>query len=327
MVKKNRIKKARKVGARRQKLMRFATYASVLVAFSLILAKVVAFVLTGSMAMLATVVDSCLDLLASLVNMFSVRQATLPADRNHRFGHGKFEPLAGIGQSTFVFGSGLFLMVASLGKLGKGYEVDHIEVGVGVMLFSIVMTGFLVFVQAYVVKKTKSVAIAADKAHYTGDLMINFSVIVSLLVVKYFNFYYADIAFAILIAVYLMHTALAIFKDSLMMLTDAEMPDEDRAKIVDVILKTKGVKGVHDVRTRSSGDKLFVQCHLEIDAQLPLAKAHQIGDNAEDAIMKLFPNAEVLVHHDPYGLKEEHPELWYDLGVELKEENKAKAGK
>lgn len=327
MVKKSKKNRVVRSGVKRQKLMRFATYASVLVAFFLILAKVVAFVLTGSMAMLATVVDSCLDLLASLVNMLSVRQATLPADRNHRFGHGKFEPLAGIGQSTFVFGSGLFLMVASLGKLGKGYEIDYIGVGVGVMLFSIVMTGFLILVQAYVVKKTKSVAIAADKAHYTGDLMINFSVIVSLLVAKYFNFYYVDIIFALLIAVYLMHTSVAIFKDSLMMLTDAELPDEDRAKIVDVILKTRGVKGVHDVRTRSSGDKLFVQCHVEIDASLSLAKAHKIGDNAEDAVMKLFPNAEVLVHHDPYGLKEEHPELWYDLGVDIDKENKEKTGK
>ena len=195
------------------------------------------------------------------------------------------------------------------------------------MLFSIVMTGFLILVQSHVVKKTKSVAIAADKAHYTGDLMINFSVIVSLLIAKYFNFYYADIAFAILIAIYLMHTALAIFKDSLMMLTDAEVPDKDRAKIVDVILKTKGVKGVHDVRTRSSGDKLFVQCHLEIDGKLTLAKAHKIGDNVEDAIMHIFPNAEVLVHQDPYGLKEEHPELYYDLGVASEKENEVKTGK
>ena len=327
MIKKNRKNKIRRSGKRRIKLMRFATYASVLVAFSLILAKVVAFVLTGSMAMLATVVDSCLDLLASLVNMFSVRQATLPADRNHRFGHGKFEPLAGIGQSTFVFGSGLFLMVASLGKLGKGYEIEHIGVGIGVMLFSIVMTGFLLLVQAHVVKKTKSVAIAADKAHYTGDLMINFSVIVSLFAAEYFNFYYVDIVFALLIAVYLMHTSFAIFKDSLMMLTDAELPDKDRAKIVDVILKTKGVQGVHDVRTRSSGDKLFVQCHIEIDGKLTLAKAHKIGDDVEDAIMRVFPNAEVLVHQDPYGLKEEHPELWYDLGVESEEKNETKAEK
>ncbi len=295
-------------------LLRGATYASVFTAFALIVAKIAAFVFTGSMAILATVVDSCLDLLASFINMLAVRQATLPADHDHRFGHGKFEPLAGLGQAAFVFGSGLFLLLTSIGKIGKNYEINNIGVGISVMLFSIVMTGILLAIQYYVIKKTKSVAIKADKAHYTGDLLINGSVILSLLISKYFNLHYIDIIFAILIALYLMYTATTILIASIKLLTDSELPDEERKKILDIIMSNNRIVGAHDLRTRSSGDKRFIQFHLEIDRNLPLVEAHAIADEIEDAILDEFPDAEVLIHEDPSDLFENHPEICYQMG-------------
>ena len=295
-------------------LLKLATYASVFTALALIIAKIAAFVFTGSMAILATVVDSCLDLLASFINLLAVRQATLPADHNHRFGHGKFEPLAGLGQAAFVFGSGLFLLLTSIGKIGKTYQIENISVGISVMLFSIVMTAILLLIQLYVIKKTKSVAIQADKAHYTGDLLINASVIISLIIANLFSLYYVDIIFAIIIALYLLYTATNIIVTSTKLLADSELPDEERKKILDIIIANNKIVGVHDLRTRSSGDKTFIQFHLEINRNLSLFEAHAIADEVEQNILVEFPNAEVLIHEDPSDFFENHPEICYQMG-------------
>jgi len=283
----------------RSKLVKKAAVASVATAVTLIIAKVVAFVLTGSMAILATMMDSFLDFLASLVNMVAVKKAAVPADKEHRFGHGKFEALSGLAQSAFVFGSGIMLLITAFDNYGRGYKPINVTSGVAVMVFSVIVTAVLLAFQTYVVRKTSSVAIEGDKAHYTGDLAINGSVIVSLLAEHFFELGFLDALFAALIALYLMFAAFLVFKKSFAMLTDMEISDDERKKILDILLSNKSVTGVYDLRTRSSGTKLFVQCILEMDGRLTLNESHLICDLVERDINMVFPNAEVFIHQCP----------------------------
>jgi len=179
--------------------------------------------------------------------------------------------------------------------------------GIGVMIFSIAVTFALVRFQKYVISHTDSVAISADSLHYTGDLLINGSVIVSLLLAMFFQVQLADPLFAIAIAGYLVWNAWNILRDSLHLLMDREFPEEDRLRIKQICRMHPQVRNVHDLRTRSSGMQRFIQFHLEMDAELPLWKAHSIGDEVEKSILDAFPAAEVIIHHDPAGIKEEHP--------------------
>ena len=289
------------------RLMRLATYSSVAAASLLIVVKLGAWVATDSMAILSTLIDSVLDAAASLINLLAVRHALQPADREHRFGHGKAESLAGLGQKAFIAGSGLFLVIEALGRVAEPKPITQGWAGIGVMIFSIAVTFALVRFQKYVISHTDSVAISADSLHYTGDLLINGSVIVSLLLAMFFQVQLADPLFAIAIAGYLVWNAWNILRDSLHLLMDREFPEEDRLRIKQICRMHPQVRNVHDLRTRSSGMQRFIQFHLEMDAELPLWKAHSIGDEVEKSILDAFPAAEVIIHHDPAGIKEEHP--------------------
>lgn len=298
------------LGARRDdRLVRMATYASVATAGLLIIVKFAAWLATDSMAVLSTLIDSLLDAAASMVNLFAVHHALQPADREHRFGHGKAEPLAGLGQAAFIAGSGLFLVIQAAGRLAEPIAIQRGDVGIAVMVFSIVVTFALVRFQKYVVSRSSSVAINADSLHYTGDVLINGSVIVSILLAMHLDWPYADPLFAIAIAGFLVYSAWGIAKDSLRLLMDREFPDEDRRKIKQICLSHPDVRDVHDLRTRSSGPQQFIQLHLEMEGGLTLWKAHAIGDEVEMAIQDAFPAAEVIIHHDPHGIQEEHPQF------------------
>lgn len=289
------------------RLMRRATYASVAVASTLILVKLVAWVFTDSVALLSTLIDSLLDAGASLINLLAVRHALQPADREHRFGHGKAEPLAGLGQAAFIAGSGIFLVIEAMSRLAEPRPISHGWLGIGVMLFSIALTFALVRYQKHVVARTESVAINADSLHYTGDLLINGSVIVSLLLAMYLGWQVSDPIFAIAIAAYLVWNSVVIARESLNLLMDREFPDEDRKRIAAICRSNADVRNIHDLRTRSSGPQQFIQLHLELDGNLPLWRAHAIGDQVEAEIRNAFPAAEVIIHHDPVGLHENHP--------------------
>lgn len=288
------------------RLMRRATYAAVGVAFTLIIVKVVAYVLTGSVALLSSLIDSALDTAASVVNLVAVRHALQPADAEHRFGHGKAEPLAGLGQAAFITGSSIFLVIEAVDRFVTPQEVTRGWVGIAVMAFAIVATFGLVTYQKRVVKETNSVAISADSLHYTGDVLINGSVIVSIVLATWFGFPYADPLFAVGIAGYLMWNARAIFLSSLDLLMDREFPEEDREKILAIARGHPLARDVHDLRTRSSGQQQFIQLHLELDRDLTLAKAHAIADKVERDIRKAFPHADVIIHQDPVGIVESH---------------------
>lgn len=289
---------------RTARLMRSATYASVATASVLIVVKLGAWVATGSLSMLSTLVDSLLDVVASLVNLVAVRHALTPPDREHRFGHGKAEPLAALGQAAFIAGSAVFLLFEAVHRLYEPRAVMHSDVGIGVMVFAIVLTFALTRYQAFVVRKTGSLAIQADSLHYLGDLLVNVSVIVALLLVSQLGWVHADPLIGLGIVAYIVFNAWRIARGAFDMLMDRELPDEERQRIREIALAHPEVRDLHDLRTRASGPKLFIQLHLELDGGMSLSRAHEISDRVEAEIAAAFPGAEILIHQDPHGLEE-----------------------
>lgn len=279
--------------------MRLASYASVLTAFVLIAAKLIAWYLSDSISILASLIDSSLDLLASLINLLAIRHALQPADKEHRFGHGKAEPLAALGQSMFIAGSACMLLFQASGRIVNPQPLTSgIELGVAVMLFSMLATMALLLLQRFVIKKTKSSAIRADALHYKSDLLVNFSVIIALLLTQ-FGLIWFDPLMAIFIAVYVLFSAWKILRDAVDLLMDHEITDEERQQITQLVLKHPQVKGMHDLRTRRSGTTVFIQLHLELDATYTLQQAHDVSDQVNQEIHTLFDEAEVIIHQDP----------------------------
>lgn len=286
-------------------LMRRATYASVVTAAALIVAKLAAYLATGSVSLLSTLLDSLLDAAASLVNLVAVRAALTPADREHRFGHGKAEPLGALAQAAFITGSAIFLVFEAGTRLVNPQPLENSAVGIAVMLFSIVATLLLVGYQRRVIRLTNSVAIKADSLHYVGDLMVNGSVIVALLLVSQFGWWLADPLFGIGIALYILYMAWQIARGALDMLMDRELPDEDRKRIRAIAMAHPEVQSLHDLKTRGAGPATFIQLHLEMDGRMSLYEAHAVADAVEAEIRAAFPGAEVIIHQDPVGVAED----------------------
>ncbi len=291
-------------GPEQGRLMRLAATASVAVASILIVAKTVAWLATDSVALLSTLLDSVLDAGASLVTLVAVRQALVPPDRDHRFGHGKAEPLAALAQAAFITGSAVFLLFEAGQRLVTPRPVADTGIGIAVMVLAIVLTLALVTLQKRVIARTGSVAIQADALHYVGDLLINGAVIVALLLSRYLGWIWADPLFAVAIAAYLIKSAIQIVRGSMDMLMDRELPDEAREKIVHIVRSHPEVKGMHDLRTRGAGPTTFMQLHLELEGSMTLWQAHDIADRVETQLREAFPGAEVIIHEDPYGVAE-----------------------
>jgi cation diffusion facilitator family transporter len=286
------------------RLKRSAALAAVAVAAVLIAVKAGAWILTGSVSMLSTLIDSLLDLAASLLNLIAIHQAAIPADNEHRFGHGKAEPLAGLGQAAFIGGSAVFLLFEAGKRLLAPVPVENGQIGLIVMAFSIVMTLGLVLYQKWVIRRTQSVAIGADSLHYKSDLLVNTGVIVALVLSTQFGWTRADPAIALAVGMFILLSAWEVFHGSLNLLMDRELPEADRNRIKEIARSHPGVRSMHDLRTRSSGTQTFIQLHLELDPDLSLADAHRISDEVMDEIEAAFPTAEVLIHEDPYGVDE-----------------------
>ena len=289
---------------RNERLMRAATYASVTVASLLILIKMSAWFVTGSLSLLSSLVDSILDAGASLVNLIAVRHALQPADKEHRFGHGKAEALASLAQAAFIAGSGVFLLLESVDRFAKPQEISNSDTGIGVMVIAIIMTLLLVSFQTYVVKKTNSIAISADSLHYRADILVNVAVIISLILSAKLQWTMADPIFAVLIVVYMSIGAYKIGGQAFDVLMDREFPDEDRKRIKDIAEGHEKVLNVHDMRTRSSGATSFIQFHAEMPKDISLSEAHEIADEVMYMVEEVFPNTEVLIHQDPEGVDE-----------------------
>ena len=280
-------------------LMRWATYASFGTAVTLIVITLGAWAITGSVALLSTLVDALTDAVSSVVNMWAVRQALMPPDMEHRFGHGKAEPLAGLGQAAFTLGSGVFLLIEAADRFVHPVPLIRSDIGIAVMVIAIILTLALVQFQNFVVRRTKSVAISAASTHYIGDILINLSVIVSMGIVTLFGWTFIDPMFAVFVSVFLMWNARIIAAESLEMLMDRELPEPQRNDLRTIAMGHVGVLDVHDLRTRQSGQRGFIQIHLEMDGTMPLSRAHEIGDEVERAIVEAYQNFEVIVHHDP----------------------------
>jgi ferrous-iron efflux pump FieF len=289
---------------RHSRLLRLATHASVATATLLIAGKLVAWVMTGSVSVLASLVDSMMDVAASLINLFAVRYALMPADHEHRFGHGKAESLAGLAQTTFIAGSAVFLILQAVDRLLHPRPLEDVGIGVGVMVFAILATLVLLIFQRHVIRVTGSTAIKADALHYTTDVLTNASIIIALLLSGY-GWQGIDALFALGIAAYILHSAWRIGHEAFQLLMDRELPDEQRQRIRHAALGNSRVRGVHDLRTRRSGHDIFIQMHLELDDELSLVDAHAIADEVEASIRVIHPEADILIHKDPHSLEED----------------------
>lgn len=279
-------------------LIRWATYASVSVAVFLITVKLIAWGRSDSVSLLATLVDSVLDAFASIINLIAVRHALTPADKEHRFGHGKAEALAGLSQSLFIAGSSLFLLLEAAQAFLNPAEIKHAFSGIAVMAISIIATLGLVSFQHYVIKKTQSVAIRADALHYKSDILMNCAVILALwLSTMGLNIF--DPIIGCLIACYILYSVWSIVSISLDQLMDRELSDEVRAKIKQLVLAHPQSLGIHDLRTRHSGTMTFIQFHLEIEDDLTLVHAHNVSDEIELELLKIYPDSEIIIHIDP----------------------------
>lgn len=287
-----------------QRLMRIATIASMSVALVLIGAKAMAWLVTESVSMLSSLVDSALDFVASLVTFLAVRQALVPADADHRFGHGKAEALAGLTQAGFIAASGGGLLLTVGDRILHPHQVQREMVGLAISGLAIVLTLGLVLFQNYVVRRSGSIAIGADKAHYATDLVSNIAVGIALFLSGVFDQPMIDAGMAALVALYLIRGAWHVGRQSLDVLMDRELPEPDRGRIADIARADPDVRDVHDLKTRSAGLTKFIQLHVELDPSLTLVRAHEIGDRVEAELQRAFPDAEIILHVDPYGVFE-----------------------
>lgn len=285
-------------------LIKSASYASVTIAMIIMVVKFYGWAETDSQSILASLVDACLDISSSLINLIAVRIYLKPPDKNHRFGHDKFQDLAIFSQSMFFLASCVFILASSIRALYFRSAPENLDVGVDIMVLCIFLTFILVAYQTYVIKRTNSKIIMADKVHYFSDFLSNIAVVISL----YFSqqFWYIDAVAGIGVALYIMHAAYSLFKEAISNLSDEEFSAEDRVKILKIVSSFSETKGVHELKTRCAANKPFIQFHLELDGKISLLEAHRISDMVEDELMKHFKNAEIIIHQDPEGLEEHH---------------------
>lgn len=284
--------------AERARLLKLATYASVSVALLLIMLKGGVWLASGSVSLLASLIDSLMDAAASVINLLAVRYALRPADEEHRFGHGKAEALAGLAQSAFITGSAVLVFLQGIDRLLHPRPLDSAWLGIAVMVLSILATVLLLVIQRHVVKRTGSTAIRADSLHYRSDLLLNSSIILALLLAAY-GIQHADALFGLGIAIFIAYSAIHIGHEAIQVLMDRELPDEVRADVLELARAIDGVINVHDFRSRQSGHQWFLQLHVELPATTPLIEAHELGERVRKQIIARYPQAEVLIHTDP----------------------------
>jgi len=290
-------------------LQRMASYASLSVALTLVAVKIWAWYATGSVSLLSSLVDSFLDVMASAITVIAIRISLVPADAEHRFGHGKAEGLAALAQSIIIAGSAVYVFSEAVTRLLNPKAVTAPEIGMGVMAVSVALTLALVAFQQYVVRETESMAINADAAHYKTDLLINLGVAFTLPIAAWTDFVIIDPIVGIIIALYILRATYDIATDALDVLLDRELPTADRNKIYSIAMQHKDVKGFHDLRTRFGGNQYFIQFHLELEPQMTLLETHRILDDVEDQVKAAYPNSDIIVHADPVGFEEQRDDF------------------
>ena len=303
----------RAVGAERAKLSSRAALASVALALVLLFAKGWASVVTDSTAMLGSLADTALDLVASLATLAGVWIAAQPADREHRFGHGKAEALVALGQVVLIGLSALGIAWRALDRLINGGETAEMGFGIAVSLFAMAATLLLLIYQRRVIARTGSVAIRTDNVHYQSDLLLNAAVIAALLLDQWAGIPGADAMFGIAIALWLLWGAFRASRFAINQLMDHEWPEEERARFLAAAAEYPELAGLHDLRTRTSGTHQFAQFHVWVPAHWTVKEAHDRLDRVEEQLQQRFPGTEILIHVDPEGQIDRETMLSSDL--------------
>ncbi len=287
-----------------RRLKNNAAYASIATAIILTIIKSAAAYITGSLSVLSSMADSLADVISSLVTLIAVIYAEKPLTCEHRYGYGRAEAVSALVQAAFISGSAFFILYDAAYRISHPVILKQTGIGIGVMIVSVILTLILVSYQKYTLRRVPSQAIEADNKHYWIDLAANAAVLVSLTAVHWFRWKWVDMAAAVMISIYLIITAWKIAKRALEEITDKEIDPNIKAQIIDAVMSIEGVKGCHDFRSRISGARWFIEMHLEFDGELTLLHAHALSEKAENKIIALYPQAQIIIHQDPFGIKE-----------------------
>ncbi len=287
-------------------LTRRVTIYSIVTALVLVTIKILAWLASGSAALLASTADSGLDLVASMITFFAVRYAAAPPDAEHRFGHGKAEAFSSLVQAGLVFASAALIAREAIADLFQPHGLQGEKWAIAVMLTSILMTAFLIAAQTQVLKKAASVAVSGDRAHYASDFASNLIALIGIGASAWLGVFWLDAAAALAIAAILLWGAVSVFREAASQLMDHELPDEARAKIIALLTEDHRLSDVHQLRTRASGPYVHIQLHCDLDPDLTLEAAHQVIVAAENRVLDAFPSADIIIHADPRGRAEPH---------------------
>jgi len=284
------------------RLEKKATVISTSVAALLVFIKMTVGVFSGSIAVLASAIDSLLDLTVSLFNYFALHNAEKEADDNFNFGRGKIEPLAAVIEGTVITLSALFIFYEALIKMAHPREMEYMSESIIVMLISIVITAFLVIFLNYVAKKTNNMVIRADALHYKTDLFSNGAVLMALALISMTGEELIDPILGIGIAIYMIYSSIPIIKEGTLMLLDAALNEDDIQKIKNIIENEPAATNYHYLKTRESGSDIFISVHIVFNISISLYDAHSVSDKIEFQIRQLFTNKQlhILIHMDPY---------------------------
>lgn len=291
--------------AQSDRLKNLAACTSISVAVILCLLKIFGAFVTDSLAVLSSMVDSLSDIFASLITLIAVRYSAKPASVTHRYGYGKAEALSSLTQAAFIAGSGLFVIYDGFNRFVSPRQIADTGIGLIIMIISIFVTLALITFQRHVAKITKSQAILADSAHYVVDLLTNGSIILSLIVVQFFDFIWFDTLTAVIIAAYLLFNAYDLAKQAIAQLLDEELDENIRSEVIKCAKSFDFIRGIHDFRSRDLGGTYLFEFHLELDGNLSLYQAHHYCSMVEEKILSKYPDAQIIVHQDPAGIKEE----------------------
>lgn len=287
-------------------MRRMASLTSLAVAFVLIAVKFWAWLATGSVAMLTSALDALVDAASALATFVGVRYAQQPPDRHYRWGHGKAEAIAALMEALFLAGASLTLVFQSIERLIRPQPLEALGLGLWIIGLSTIAAAGLVIMQSWVLRRTGSTAIAADRTHYATDIVGNLAVLAALAVTLVTGWQRTDPVFALGISAYMLWNARGIAIDALRQLLDRELEGKDRDRIRQAVLACTGATALHDLRTRDAGDRVFIEFHLEVDGGFPVSRGHSIADAAEKAAAALFPDgAEVTAHIEPAGIRDE----------------------
>ena len=291
--------------AQANKLKQIAATSSIALAILMCLMKGIAVFYTGSLAVLSSMIDSLSDIFASLITFFAVKISVKPATSNYRYGYGKVEALSALFQSVFIAASGFFVLYDAILRLQNPIPLKQTASGLIIMIISLILTLCLVLFQRHVAKITNSKAVLADSMHYSVDILTNSSIIISLLIIHFWHINWIDSLIATAISIYLLYNSYDLSRDAIRLLLDKELSPEIRSSIFTIVSKHHLKPKIHDLRTRDLGNAYMFEFHLELDGNLSLYQAHKYTDEVEKLILKTYPSAQIIIHQDPLGIKED----------------------